>query len=154
MLKVKQHVFISLPVEEVFTYVSDFENMADWSSSVIAVRKISPGANHVGMTGRCTIRFLGRWLDSTFEVIEYEPGRYLTFKSISGITPFLFCYQFDPVQEGGTSVTVDASFQFTQGGVTEVTEQVVSNAIRRQLECDLHTLKDLLEAGVATQSMC
>jgi uncharacterized membrane protein len=147
-MKVKYSVVINLPIEEIFAYVADFENLADWSGVVIAIRKKSPGAICVGTTLRSTIRFLGRWLDMVFEVIESEPNRYLTVKSISGGTPCLFCYQFDPAEDGGTNISVEAMVHFA--GIVGLAEPVVTRAIRRQLEHDLLTLKDMLEASVST----
>ena len=148
-MKVKQSVVINLPTEEIFAYMSDLENLVDWSSVVIAIRKISPGAMHVGATVRSTIRFLGRWLDMTFEIVEHEPGRYLTIKSVSGVTPCLFCYQFEPDQNGGTKVSQEAVIHLT-GGILGLEEPVATKVVRRQLEHDLLTLKDILEGRAST----
>jgi uncharacterized membrane protein len=148
-MDVKQSIVINLPVEEIFAYMSDIENMVDWSSAIIAVRKISPGELHVGATVQSTIRFLGKWLDITFEIVEYEPSRYLTLKSISGVTPCLFCYQFEPSEDGGTIISQGTIIHLT-GGILDLAEPVVTNVVRRQLEHDLLTLKDILEARTLT----
>ena len=145
-MKVNHSVTINLPLEDTFAYVANFENLTHWSGVVIAVRKNSPGAIRVGTTLRSTIRLLGRWMDMVFEVIEFEPGRYLTVKSISGGTPCLFCYQFDPAEDSTTFLSVEAMIHFT--GIVGLAEPVVTRVIRRQLEHDLLTLKDILEAGV------
>src|SRR5579884_185858 len=134
-MKVKHSVAINLPVEETFAYVADFENLADWSSVVITVRKNSPGAIRIGTTLRSTIRLLGRWMDMVFEMIEFEPNRYLTVKSISGGAPCLFCYQFNPTEDGGTLLSVEAMIHFT--GIVGLAEPVVTSVICRQLEHDL-----------------
>jgi len=147
-MNVKQNVFINLPAEDIFAYVSDFENLVDWSSVMIAARKISPGAIEVGATIRGTVRFLGKWLDITFEIVEYEPGRYLTIKSTSGIAPFLFCYQFEPAGDGGTIISQKAVIHLTEE-VVELKASVITSAVRRQIEYDLVTLKDLLEASTS-----
>lgn len=147
-VNIKQSVVINLAAEEIFAYMSDLENQVDWSSAVIMVRNISPGVLHVGARVRSTIRFLGRWLDMTFEVVECEPGRSLTIKSIAGISPCLFCYQFDPVEDGGTTVSQEAVIHLT--GILGLEEPVVTRVISRQMEHDLLTLKDLLEASAAT----
>ena len=144
-MNVKQNVFINLPAEDIFAYVSDFENLVDWSSVMIAARKISPGAIEVGATIRGTVRFLGKWLDITFEIVEYEPGRYLTIKSTSGIAPFLFCYQFEQAEDGGTAISQKAVIHLTEE-VMELKASVITSAVRRQIEYDLVTLKDMLEA--------
>lgn len=144
----RQTVVINLPIEYIFAYVSNIENLADWSGATISVRKISPGEICVGATVRSTIRFLGSWMDITFEVVEYESSRCLTIKSLSGVTPCLFCYQFEPVEDGGTNVSLESVIDIT-GGILGLTESVVANVVRRQLEHDLLTLKDVLEAGAA-----
>jgi uncharacterized membrane protein len=147
-MNVKQSVFINRAAEEIFAYVSDIENLVDWSSVIISTRKISPGEIHVGATLRNTIRFLGKWLDITFEVVEYEPSRYLTLKSIAGVTPCLFSYQFEPTEGGGTIVSQGTIIHLT-GAMLDLTEPVVTNVVRRQLEHDLLTLKDILEASTS-----
>jgi len=140
-----QSVVINQPAEEIFAYLSDLENLVDWSGSLITVRKISPGALHVGAMVQSTMRFLGRWMNITFEIVEYEPSRYLTLKSLRGITPCVFSYQLEPTNDGGTIVALETVIHFT-GGILGLAESVVTNAIRRQIEHDLLTLKDLLEA--------
>ena len=144
-MEFKQSIIINLPSEEIFAYMNDLENLADWSSVVIAARKNSQQSMHVGTTVRCTIRFLGRWFDISFEIVECKPSRYLTIKSISGVAPCLICYRLDPVEVGGTSVTTEQVIHST-GGFLGLTEPVVTSMIRRQLEHDLLTLKDILEA--------
>lgn len=147
-MNVKQSVFINLPAEDIFAYVSDFENLVDWSGVMITARKISPGAVEVGATICGTVRFLGKWLDITFEIVEYEPGRYLTIKSTSGIAPFLFCYQFEPVEDGGTTISQKVTIHLT-AEVMKLKASVLANAVRRQIENDLLTLKDMLESSTS-----
>jgi uncharacterized membrane protein len=147
-MNVKQNVFINLPAEDIFAYVSDFENLVDWSSVMIAARKISPGAIEVGAMIRGTVRFLGKWVDITFDIVEYEPGRCLTIKSTSGIAPFLFCYQFEPAEDGGTAISQRAVIHLTEE-VMELKASVITSAVRRQIEYDLVTLKDMLEASTS-----
>ena len=148
-MKVEQSITINLPSEEIFAYVSNLENLADWSSVVICARKISSEEMLIGTTVRCTIRILGRWFDNTFEIIECVPGRYLTIKSISGVAPSLICYRFEPVESGGTNVSLEEFIHFT-GGFLGFAESVVTSVIRRQIANDLLTLKDLLEAMKAS----
>jgi uncharacterized membrane protein len=148
-MNVKQSIVINLPVEEIFAYMSDLENLVSWSSVIIAVSNLSPGTIHVGATVLSTIRFLGMRLDMTFEIIECEPGRSLTIKSIAGVAPCLFCYQFEPAEDGGTTVSQEAVIHLT-GSMLGLKESVVTRAVGRQLEYDLLMLKDMLEASAVT----
>jgi uncharacterized membrane protein len=144
-MNVEQSIVINLPTDDTFAYMADVDNLVEWSSAVIAVRKTPPGAMHVGETFRSTIRFLGRWRDIIFEIVEFEPVHYLTLKSISGIAPCVFCYRFVPVEGGETNVSVEAVIHVT-GGILGLAEPVLARVVRRQLDHDLLTLKDLLEA--------
>jgi uncharacterized membrane protein len=152
MMESKQSVFIDLPTEETFAYTSNLENMAVWSTAVIAVKKLSPGATQAGTTVQSTIRFLGKWLDMIFELVEYEPMRYLTLKSISGGTPCLFYYQFDPAANGGVTVSLHSMIHLSQG-ILDLPEPMVTDTINRQLEYDLLTLKAMLETRIPTRKI-
>jgi uncharacterized membrane protein len=147
-MNARQSIVINMPVEEIFAYMSELENLVDWSNPIIAIRKLSPGDIHVGTTVRSTIRFLGRWWNMTFEVVECEPGRSLTIKSIAGVAPCLFCYQFEPLENGKTMVSQEAMIQLT-GNLYGMEEPVLARVVNRQMEHDLLTLKDMLEASTA-----
>lgn len=147
-LKVKQSVVINLPIEEIFAYVSDLEKQVDWTGVTTAVSKISPETPRVGAKVRSTIWFLGRWFDITFEIVECEPCRCLTIKSISGVAPCLFCYQFEAIEDGKTHLSREAVIHLMEGAL-EHGKPVVTSAVRRQLSSDLLTLKDILEDRAA-----
>jgi uncharacterized membrane protein len=143
-MKFVQNILIHYPVQEIFAYISDIENLVDWASTVISVRKLSPQVLGVGTTIKTTTRFLGCWMDVTYEVVEHEIDNSVTFKSISGV-PCLFSYRFEPSECGGTILHQEAWFQSVKGLIDHASS-VVSNALRRQLEYDLVTLKDIMEA--------
>lgn len=144
-IQARQSVFINLPAEDIFVNLCDLEKMAGWSSALISIQKTTPDALRSGAIVQSTIRFLGNWLEILFEVVEYEPNRCLTFKSIAGSVPCLFCYQFEPVEGGGTMVSEEAMIDLIEEP-GELMEPVITSALRRQLEYDLLTMKDLLEA--------
>ena len=150
-MKVEQNVIINLTPEKIFAFMSNLENMADWSGAVISARKISSEEMLLGTTFRCTIRSLGKWFDTTLEIIECVPNRYLTIKSITSIAPFLACFRYEPVEGGATKVSLEEIIHFT-GGFLGFTEKVVKITIRHQLAHDLLTLKDLLEAKTSIHS--
>jgi uncharacterized membrane protein len=143
-MKVEHSVCINLPVKETFAYMSNLENLVDWSGFVISARKISPEEMLIGTIVRCTIRILGRWFETTYEIVECVTGRYLTFKSIIGVAPSLAYYRFEPLEDGGTNVSVEVIIHFTVGYL-EFEETMITNLVSRQIANDLKTLKDLLE---------
>jgi Polyketide cyclase / dehydrase and lipid transport len=143
-LKLKQSIYIELPSYEIFAYLSALENQVTWSSVTTAVRQFSPGTTHVGTRLSSSICFLGRRFDITFEIVECEPHRCLTLKSTAGVSPCLFSYQLEPLDDGRTNLSCEALIHFT-AGVMAQRESVLVSAARRQLSFDLQTLKDVLE---------
>lgn len=148
-IQARQSVSINLPVATVFAGLCDLEKMTDWSSAVISLEKTTPGETlRSGVLAKITFRFLGQWQDILFEIIEYEPDRCLTLKSIAGHVPCLFCYQLESAETGGTTLAEQAVINLVEEP-GELMMPVITSALRRQLEYDLLTLKDLLEARAA-----
>src|SRR5690349_694201 len=105
-MQVKKSVVINVSAETIFTYLSNLDNLSAWSSATgvvedngsdDVVENNSSQAIHAGVTLHSTIRFLGKRRDMIFEVVECEPYSSLTIKSISGVAPCYFYYQFDPM---------------------------------------------------------
>jgi len=120
--------------------------MVDWSSVVLAVRTTPSGPIQGGSRLRITSQFLGRWMETSYEVIECQPHSHLTLKCTTGIVPCVFSYQFDAT-EAGTIVSLEAMMSLhLQGGMLGLPEAGVENIVTRQLQHDLLTLKDVLEA--------
>src|SRR5258708_237586 len=150
-IKIEQCLVINLPAEKIFDNLADVENWVEWSSVVIAVRKTAPGIISVGATWRCTTRFLGRWLETTYELVEHEPSHFFTLKSISGLCPAIFSYRLEEIESGRTNVSVEAVIHHVEG-ILGLEELVVVSAVRRQMEGDLQTLRDILEARTTITS--
>ena len=137
-------VVIDRPMEEVFAFATEPENEPLWQSTSLETEQTSGGPVGVGTTFRNTSKFLGRRIDSTYEVTENEPPRRQCVRATSGPIPGSGCYLFEPA-EGGTRFT--QRFEAEIGGFFRLAEPLVGRAIRRQMDVDMATLKDLLEAG-------
>jgi uncharacterized membrane protein len=138
-------VVIDRPVEEVFDFATDPNNDSLWQSTTLETEQTSEGAVDVGTTFRNTTKFLGRRIESTSEISENEPPHKQCIKITSGPIPGSGCYRFESADSGSTRFT--QTFEAEVGGFFRLAEPVVGRAIRRQMEADMATLKDLLEAG-------
>ena len=107
-------------------------------------RKTSEGPVGVGSTSSQVIQFLGRRLESSFEVTEYEQDRKLGFKTTSGPIPMEGGYSLES-SVGGTKL--DFKIQGDSGGFFKLAEPILARMVQRQIENDHDNLKDLLEAG-------
>lgn len=140
-------VVIRRPIEEVFAFASDPNNDALWESTTLEAEQTSDGPLGVGATFRNTTKFLGRRFDTSYELTEYEPPRKQCYRVTSGPITGVVCYLFEPSEDGGTRLT--QTFEAEVGGFFRLAEPLVARVIRRQMEADMETLKDLLEAQVA-----
>ena len=144
-IRARQQILIRRPAEEIFVYVSDLEHMTGWSSALVAIQKLTPEAVCPGTLVQSTLRMCDRQMEMIFEIVEYESGRYLAFKSITGSIPCFLCYQCEPMEEGGTTLTVEVTLQLIEDNL-DLEESAANRALRRQIAYDLRTLKEMLEA--------
>lgn len=147
MKEIESNVVINQPVEEVFAFYMDPENETQWRIGVLEVETTSEGLVGVGTTTREVTQFLGRRIENTAVVTEYEPNKVVAMETTSGPIPFKFRVTFEPV-ESGTSMTVRASGEL--GGFFKLAEPLVLRMGKRQMETELYNLKDLIEAYAET----
>ncbi len=148
MIKFNVSVVIHRPVEEVFAYSNDTSHWAEWIPGLIEV-SAPEGPLHAGTRIGEVFKFLGRPIESTFEVVEYEPNRRVTFRTVAGPIPMTGTQTYEPV-DGATRLTMSGEGE--AGGFFKLAEPVVAQMTRRQFQTSLDNLKDLLEAQVPAPS--
>lgn len=134
---------IKRPVEEVFAYLANLENDAEWRREWVESRQTSQASLGVGATFRLDGEMLGRRIPTVYEVIVYEPNRAAAWKAVSGPLPLTFRRIFESV-EGGTQVT--NRYEAELRGFLKLVKPLLMNMGKRQLEGDIPRLKELLEA--------
>jgi carbon monoxide dehydrogenase subunit G len=143
MIHIEERIIINRPIEEVFAYVSDFRTALQWQSGVVDLRLTPEGPIGVGTRVTVVRVFLGRQVEGTVELFEYEPPTKQTFKSISGPVDNTVSRRFEPTAEGTTFIQ---AMDFQAGGLFALAEPLVARSLRRAMVADLGTLKDLLES--------
>jgi len=136
-------IVISRPIEEVFAFVTNPENIPKWSSLSREVKVTSAGPIGVGATYRSVVAFLGRRIEGETEITEYEPNRSFAEKSKSGPFPVENRTTFERV-DGGTRVNFTAVAE--PGGFFKLAEPLLVGMIKRQFQADFANVKDLLES--------
>jgi hypothetical protein len=143
MIQVEASVIIQRPSEEVFAYLANFENNPKWQSGMQEATFTSEGPLRVGSTYAQVAKFLGRRIESTFEVIVYEPNHLVKATSTSGSFPITFTRIVEPIP-GGTQVRAiiegDASCFF------KLAEPFLARMVQRSVDGDYAILKKVLEA--------
>ena len=138
-------VTINRPIEEVFAFVSNYENDPKWSSATVEAKKTSEGPIGVGTTWLNVSKVLGRRVESEIEYIEYELNRKIAIKQTTGLYPHTFHVTLELV-EGGTKINFAGEFELG-GFFGRIAEPLLTRIAKRPLEAGFAKLKDLMEAG-------
>jgi uncharacterized protein YndB with AHSA1/START domain len=96
-------VTISRPIEDVFGFLSDFENVPKWNYAIVETRKVSEGAVGVGTIYR-QVRSVPSRSEESFEVTALDAPRYLEVRGQLGPFPSRLSYALEATPEG-TRVT-------------------------------------------------
>jgi uncharacterized protein YndB with AHSA1/START domain len=142
MIKTETSTVVNRPPAEVFAYATDPAHVADWQSSALEARVDGP--LQAGATGVEVRKFLGRRMESTMRIEAYEPPRRFALQVTSGPVPF---HVEQTVEPDGDGSRVSVAIEGEPGGFFKLAEPLVERAVKRELEGNLATLKDILEAG-------
>ncbi len=143
-MRIEETVEIDRPLEEVFDYVANPENLPVWSSIVLEVHKEAQGELREGDRFTTVAKFLGRRFETPMEVTSHEPPRQHSDRSTGGPFEQEYTYTFEQTAGGPTRLTQVAEGE--PGGFFRLVGPLLEMAGKRQFRADLQTLKDLLEA--------
>ena len=143
MANYEQSVLINRPVEDVFEFATNPANEPLWNTGMQDSEITSEGPLGVGSKVRSMSHVLGRSVETTWEVTEYEVNRRKAVKSTSGPVPFEATSVFESV-EGGTKLTF--TIQAEAGGIIGLISPVIIRMGKGQTENSFANLKELLEA--------
>jgi uncharacterized protein YndB with AHSA1/START domain len=141
VIRVEHSALIDRPVEEVFAYATDPGHVPEWQSS--ALEASLDGPVREGATGREVRKFLGRRIESTLRIETYEPPRRFVLQVTSGPVPFRAEQTTEPEGEG---TRISTLVEGGPGGFFKLAEPLVERAVKRELEANTATLKDILES--------
>jgi uncharacterized membrane protein len=140
MLEFENTIRIDRPVEEVFAFLSDFENIPKWNYYVLEVRQLSEGLIGVGTT----YHQVRKSDQQDLRIIEFEPGHTVAVKTLPQSSPDLEM-RFTLYEEGITTRVRDEWKLNT--GRPAIFERLAGGRIKSAVAENLAKLKELLEEG-------
>ena len=140
MLEFENTIRIDRPVEEVFAFLSDFENIPKWNYYVLEVRQLSEGSIGVGTT----YHQVRKSDQQDLRIIEFEPGHTVAVKTLPQSTPDLEM-RFTLYEEGSTTRVRDEWKLNT--GRPAIFDRLAGGRIKSAVAENLAKLKELLEEG-------
>lgn len=84
-MDVERTFVVDRPIEEVFAFLSDFENTEHWDPGTISTRRTS-GDGGLGTTYDNRSRFMGREVQVAYETVAYEEPTRFSCRGVNGRT--------------------------------------------------------------------
>jgi carbon monoxide dehydrogenase subunit G len=135
--------FINRPVQEVFDFMTNPANFAQWQSGTKSAKWASEGPVSVGSVFHSVGEMMGREMKMDLEITQWSPPTVWGIKGQSGPMKFEAISKFES-KDGGTQVT--QTFEGEVGGLFSIAEGLAIKQLQKQVENDGNTLKKLLEA--------
>jgi carbon monoxide dehydrogenase subunit G len=146
MITIIQRVTVNRPVQEVWDFISNFENTTRWSRGVLEARHTSNGPLGVGSTLQTVVKAFGRRRSADYLVTEYEPNRAFAFAVSSGPMTSRARFSVEPVG-AGTRLTASGEAKVT--GLSKLLAPLLIRTLKRHSQDDLANVKHILEASTA-----
>jgi uncharacterized membrane protein len=140
MLEFENTIRIDRPVDEVFAFLSDFENIPKWNYFVLEVRQLSESPIGVGTT----YHQVRKTDEQDYRIIEFEPGHTVGVKTLPQSSPDLEM-RFTLDEEGNTTRVRDEWKLDT--GRPAILERLAGGKVKSAVAENLAKLKELLEEG-------
>jgi uncharacterized membrane protein len=134
-------ITIARPPAEVFAFLADGTNGPQWRSGVLDVA-LRSGQGQGAVYQQGVKGPFGRRVSADYEITEYQPGRRLGFRAVSGPVRPEGAYDLEPA-EGGTRVTF--SLRCSPRGVKKLMTPMVAQTMRSEVS-QLERLRDVLES--------
>jgi hypothetical protein len=138
-------VTIRRPIEDVFGFLADFENIPTWNYAILRTSKTSAGPVGVGTTYR-QIRSLPSRAEEGFEVTVFEPTSRLEIHGEMGPFTATISYLLKPLGDG-TCLTNTVDLEPASGAL-RLLAPLAASRVKTAVATNLDALRQLLETGV------
>ena len=144
MIEVHVSVDVAPPPDEVFAYLADWTNNPTWQQGMKACEWTSEPPLRLGSTYDQRAEMMGRPIVSSFEVVEYEPGRRVRIRTTKSTLPLDITRMVEPGPDGGT--TIRAIIRGEPQGAMRLLNPMTRRMVERNVNQDYARLKELLDA--------
>ena len=144
MINLELGTLIDRPIKDVFTFVSNPNNMSKWNSAVVSIQQVTPGAVGIGTKFKTVGEAMGRRLEGEMQVQTFEPDTKCGFQLQAGPMQMNLTMSFKTV---GTGTKLNLNVQGNPAGVFKLAEGLMTGQVKSLMEGNLTKLKSVLESG-------
>ena len=142
MIKIEKSIIINRPIDEVWKFISNVENIPKWNRGTRKGTVTSDGSIGVGSTVQYLRQFLGRQMIVELRVSEYVPNRVIGLQVSVGRVTAQTGFTFESV-EGGTRLTHPSEIEL--GGLWKLITPILIPMLERDGQEDMANIKRLIE---------
>jgi uncharacterized membrane protein len=140
--RLQESIEVQAPLEDVFSYWSNFENFSNFMQNVEEVRMTGQDTSHWRVKGP-----LGKSVEFDARTTEMDPSRGIGWNTVEGEVMTSGEARFEEVSPGRTRIDVTMNYADPPGGkIGEVAANVLSNP-ERMLGEDLQNFAKIVERG-------
>ena len=144
MINLDLGVLIDKPIEDVFAFVGNPNNMSKWNTAIVSLEQITAGDVGLGTKFKSTGEMMGRPIEGEMQVTAYEPDTKCGFQMNAGPMQVNIMLMFKTV---GTGTKISLNAQGNPAGVFKLAEGVMAGRVKSMMEENLARLKSALETG-------
>jgi len=149
MASFENTVIIRRPVEEVFAFLADFENVPKWNHAIVETTKSSPGPVGVGTTYHQT-RSVPTRSEERFEVTAFESPRRLEVQGQIGPFRARIGYLLEPA---GSGTRLRNAVDLGSSGPLTLVAPLVTSRVKHAVAANLDALEQLLSTRPALRQL-
>ncbi len=139
MQRVEHRIVIGATPDEVFTYISDLDRLAEWQSGVTDARRTSDGDMRVGATAQVTRQLMGQRIDAPLTVTEFAPPSRLAVESeVSGVRALATL----EVEPSGAGSALTFAMEIRGSMLTAFMEPMIAGAAGGDIQASLERLRE------------
>lgn len=142
MLHFKNKLEINRPVADVFSFLSNFENMPKWNYFVLEVRKLSEGS--IGLNTK--FRQVRKTDTQEYRITEFEPNSRVTIETLPPYSKLVMRFTL----EQANNYTLLTDEWELDTGKPAFIERIAGGNVKSAVAENLQKLKELLETGEVT----
>ena len=146
MINLELGTLIDRPIKDVFTFVSNPNNMSKWNSAVVSIQQVTSGEVGVGTKFKTVGEAMGRRLEGEMQVQAFEPDTKCGFQLQAGPMQMNLIMSFRTV---GTGTKLNLNVQGNPAGVFKLAEGLMTGQVKSLMEGNLTKLKSVLESGAS-----
>lgn len=147
-------ITVNRPIDVVFKNLACLKGCINWTAPLRSSEKLDEGPIRLGSTYRLTSGFMGMSTEAILEVKVFNPPyEYATadHASSKSMLPVEIHYRLAEVP-GGTRIHNHVELKTRDNFIGRIAASILLPRLRKQIEQDLDTFRDLVESGVTVHA--